>query len=59
MKFLQVDDNTLRVVLKRKQVMKGAKVVKWRAATYVPTPQGTGSYDPLGASDNSFFTWKP
>ena len=58
-KVTQVDPKTFRVQLKRKQLMHGAKVVRWRAAAYVPTPQGAGSYDPLGADDNSFFTWRP
>ncbi len=50
----QVDAKTFRVELKRNQVKKGAKVLKWRASAF----QAAGAaLDPLGSAKKPF-AWK-
>ncbi|WP_162799318.1 hypothetical protein [Nocardioides sp. 616] len=52
--FTQVDAKTFRVEVKRKQIQKGAKVLRWKASAFAFT---SGAVDPLGSATNPF-TWK-
>ncbi|WP_181309965.1 hypothetical protein [Nocardioides campestrisoli] len=48
----QVDGKTFRVEVKRKQLKKGVKVLKWRASAL-----GASAYDPLGTAKKPY-SWK-
>ncbi len=52
--FTQLDAKTFRVEVKRNQVKKGAKVLKWKASAFAFS---AGAIDYLGSA-NKPFTWK-